>query len=198
MVSFRRAEAGADVMAGSSIKGLRKSQAAAPPRLRDTVAPAAERRGATRLPDTTRAAVPVATNYACVPVYVCERGGSPEPSSVPVAGVWAPRSARCDRAARSVAHRSTRPCRHAPRGVRGADGKGKAVEPDPKRRRSRPDPLEGSRRPRRPARGRRVPVAQSSLLRGRQTIRASAHRPPAASAAVPPTGLARSRRGSRH
>jgi hypothetical protein len=33
-----------------------------------------------------RAPVTMAKNYACVPAYVCERGGSPEPSSVPVAG----------------------------------------------------------------------------------------------------------------
>lgn len=49
-----------------------------------------------------------------------------------------------------------------------------------------PGPLEGSRRPRRPALGRRVPVARSSLLPGSNVIpppvRTSARRPPAASA----------------
>lgn len=39
---------------------------------------------------TKRAAVPVGTNYACVTAYVCEPGGSSQPSSVLVAGVWAP------------------------------------------------------------------------------------------------------------
>jgi hypothetical protein len=93
------------------------------------------------------------------------------------------RLGRSGKAARAVAHRSTRLHRHAPPGARDGDGAGKAVGPDPRRLRFRPDPPAGSRRPTPRAQGLQGRAARSSLPPECRSAQAPARRPLAAAAA---------------